>query len=800
MNHQFQDQSEDTHPLLARYRQARKVIQGFSTKSLVQNDALFPHWINTDYFWYERAYKESKKPTPGAEKSEDLSSDICSEYRLVNAKTATNSVAFDHQVFADTLASASGKDINSQNLPISYVTISLSPLRVTFSAFDKYWLFDEESHICKPLASETIANNEVFSPDGKWIAFSRDHNLWIRKAGSDEERAVTNDGEENYAYAIGSTAWGMSLLPDIPALWSPDSTRLLTVRRDKRQVKTLPIVNYEPSEHGSRPAVEHVKIAYPGDEHVESYEILSISRESGEICQANYHPMPTCSNDYLGFFGKLLWWSEDNRRAYFIDQERGDQIVRLIELDTNTGNTQLVFEETSDTHINIISDVALPLHRFLPKTNELVWWSERTGWGHLYLYDLNNRALKQIITAGEWRVRDVLHVDEERRELFIQTGARVCERDPYYRDVCRVNIDTGEICTLLSSDHDYVVHYQDSALVITEKMAGRAGSYTAGIAPSGNYLVVTRTRADQASSSLLIDRNGKEILQLESADISNLPETWHWPEPLELVTADGKTKLYGLLFKPSSFDPSECYPLINFIGSGPWLSIVPKGSFHSAKIYAAMHYFYAAALAELGFIVLLLDSRGTALRSKAFQNDSYGWIPASANTDDHATAIHQLVDRHPYIDKERVGIFTRGYRSGLQNFLERQDIYKACVCLCLQDSRLIGSAIEGDKYEGRDGPDKDQQYPEELVDNLEGKLLLMHAMNGYVIPSYPPTATFRMIDAMQKANKDFDLLMVPEGGYMFTGYMLRRAWDFLVKHLQNEEPPKEFELGDVSVG
>ena len=233
------------------------------------------------------------------------------------------------------------------------------------------------------------------------------------------------------------------------------------------------------------------------------------------------------------------------------------------------------------------------------------------------------------------------------------------------------------------------------------------------------------------------------------------------------------------------------------INSAPWLSVAPKTSFNSnGQFYTGRFNYYCSALAELGFIVLTLDSRGTPLRSKSFQDESYGWIPSAANTDDHASAIEQLIQRYPYMDGERVGIFTfSGYRSGLQNFLERQDIYKVCVQMNLMDNRLIGGTMEGEKFEGIDGPSTDKRYPEQLVENLQGKLLLITSLkSSFHSPAYPAAATFRVIDALQKANKDFDQVIVGTGGLgrSVTAYQYRRGFDYLVTHLQGAKPPKEF--------
>ena len=776
--------------ILSCYEQAQKIFQGYLSTHLVKNDAVYPHWIeNSHCFWYLKDTENGK------------------EYRLVDAKKRSNTLAFDHALLARALANASNQDVNAQDLPISHVTLTLSPVIVSFTAFDQQWQFLAEEGICQPLTQPTLINDgDVLSPDGRQIAFVRDYNLWVRDVATGKERALTLDGEESFAYAASSSAWGnaSSVLPNHPALWSPDSRCLLTVKRDKRHVLTLPQVTHLPMDGSARPPLTQSQVAYSGDTVIETYQILSINTDTGYTCYADYHPLPAALNEYWGYSNsKLSFWAKESQYAYFVAQERGDKVLRLVKFDTHTGSTQILFEETSDTQIHILSDSQqLPLHQILADSNELIWCSERSGWAHLYLYDLTTGALKQTITQGNWLVRDLLRVDAKKRELYIQTAGRVAKRDPYYRDICRVNIDSGELTTILSSDHDYVVQYPECIGTFIARLMGQASKDANGLSPDNLSMVVTQTRADQAPTSLLIDHQGRTILEVESADISALPDNWQWPEPVKLLAADGKTDIYGLLFRPSDFSPDKSYPIINFINSGPWLSVVPKGSFHTSRGYADRHYFYSAAMAELGFIVLNLDSRGSPLRSKAFLDESYGWIPASANTDDHAGAIQQLVQRYPYMDINRVGICSQLYRSGLQNFLERQDLYKVCVQMSLLDNRLIGCTVEGDKWEGINGPNGNtHRYPEELVSQLKGKLMLMHTITSAVSTTYPSAATFRVVEALQKANKAFEMLMVPgsPSGLPCSGYMTRRGWDFLVKHLQDVTPPAEFELIDIKM-
>ena len=510
-----------------RYQRAKEFIEGYLSNTLVQNDTIFPNWIEgKDQFWYERYYKIS----------EDGKIRVAREYRLVDAAAATNIAAFDHLALAMVLSKISGQIVNKESLPITHVLILLDPLTVCFNAFGSRWQFAGITQTCK-LVTDIEKIDEALSPDGKLIAFSRDCNLWVRDVETGDERALTTDGEEDYAYGVRTSAPGMRFSPEVPAIWSPDSTRLLAVLRDKRKVKTFPMVDHVPRDGSIRPFFSESKVAYPGDEDIETYLPLSIDVSIGKPCFPNNDPIPSCDYETTGLFNNhLLWWSEDNRFVFFIHQMRGNKLLKLIEFDINTGSTRCVLEETSDTYINLSHDViGYCLHRVLTKSNELIWWSERDGRGHLYLYDLEIGVLKNRITQGDWVVRDVLHLDEKSRELWIQTSGREPGRDAYYRDICRINIDTGELVAIVSSNDEAIVHCYSSWPVLFAVEAGRASELTNGVSPSGGHVVATITRADRPSVTSLFNRDGQQILELETTDISGLPEGWHWPEPVTTI-------------------------------------------------------------------------------------------------------------------------------------------------------------------------------------------------------------------------------------------------------------------------
>ena len=789
MGNQEATSTSDKQSLMPRYRRAEAFEHETNTESMVLNAQVFPHWIGGSHqFWYVRKRRIGN----------EAPSKIAKEFRLVNAETATNSEAFDHKLLAQTLSQTAKREVDPAYLPITLLDLELSPCRVTYKAFDKYWVFDAS----KKSSQEISLNppNWLLSPDGKKAAFLRDYNLWIRDLENCEEYALTQDGERHYAYStqpervnlisgLGEPSSSLSMPPE--ALWSPDSKQLLTVQVDERKVLSLPVTQYVPTDGSVRPQSIQTKYALPGDKHIAEYQLFAINIDTGQACEVDYPPIPDAVLWAGLFSGNRAWWSKDSNQAYFIDMARGQQKASVIALNTHTGATRVLFEETSATHIDLGFEFESPAYLVpVPETNELIWFSERSGWAHLYLYNLDNGEVKNCITSGDWLVREVLHFDSEKRELFIQVAGRVKDRDPYYREICRVNIDTGSITTLASSDHNYIVCKPTQVQVrIAIHFSGQATTGCAGISSSGDYIVTTRTRADKVPVTKLIDREGKLILTVETADVSGLPDGWQWPEPVKLLAADGKTDIYGLVFRPSDFSPEKQYPILDWSQNNPFYAYVAKSSFDNTYRYMA-----AAAYAELGFIVVTLDGRGTCNRSKSFHDEAYGQMHTGSNLKDHVTGIRQLAKRYPYMDLDRVGITDIfGSNSPVYGLLAYPDFYKVGTVYSVWDVRLL---TQSETYQGLTSEaDYQQSVLGNMAGNLQGKLLLMH---GLLDPFFHASGVFQLVDALVKENKDFDLVLLPNGGHATDSghYGLRRSWDYLVTHLQGVKPPSEFRLSN----
>lgn len=750
-----------------RYQRAQQLVAGVFTKKVAFNDTLYPHWIgDSDSFWY---------------KQETLSGH---HYHVVDAKTGTNSRAFDHDALAKALTKVSGNDVAADKLPLSDLDLIDVQNKIVFTAFNQRWSYEVDSGQCTEQSSHP--SGWTLSPDGRKALLVHDNNLWLHDVETGQENALTSDGEKFYRYAGTPTVYGRDEVNTLEAIWSPDSSKVFTQVLDTRDVAIAPpIVEYVPADGSLRPKIRNPdrRMATFADEHIEAYRFLTINLETNSTEFADYPQVPVARPPYVGYFtSRRGWWDTDNRHTYFVDQERGGKRACLVKLDTQTGKTQVLIEDTSDFTVTLtpISHIHMLLTP-LPESNELIWYSERSGTAHLYLYELSTGTLKNTITQGDWLVRNILHVDRGRRELTIQTAGRVPKRNPYYCDICRVNMDTGEMTTVLSTDHEYVVCDQRSRLSMPAPEA-------MGVSPSGNYIVTTSSRVDTVPVSLLLDRDGNTKQTLITADVSGLPENATWPEPVRLTAADGKTAIYGVVFRPSNFDPALSYPVLDCT----YNYATPLGSFTNSHA-TNRFYLLAWAYAELGFITVMIFNRGNeGLRDTVFNSYQDPVLPQEAmrfrtNKEDCVAGIQQLAEQHTYMDLDRVGVVEFGsIPTAVSGLLLYPDFYKVGVSQNAQlDSRLFACIAT-----------KDEGYPEleDFAGNLKGKLLLIHGMLEDVMT---PAMVFRLVEALQKNNKSFDMLLLPNLGHSSSSYTIKRAWDYVVEHLLGEEPPADFKLESV---
>jgi len=744
-----------------RYQKAQTLLQAsMGGTPLVLNPTLSPNWIEgSDCFWYTKdSWRDDKT--------------IGKHYKLVNATEGSESIeAFNHSALADKLSALVDQSISADKLPLTDVSISISPRTVTFNAFAKAWEYNDTTQTCREVADNPNADRNT-SPDGRQEAFIREHNIWLRDLASGKERQLTTDGEQFYAYGEAPTVTGKLLFPLVDLLWSPDGKRIITQLLDTRQLRDAsPIVQHVP-ENGDIPQsilYQGRKKALLGDDAIEAWQLLSIDINSGDTLNLDHKPFPMNYPPHMGYFvSGRAWWDKNSQHAYCIYQDTARTNTYVLKWDTQTGQAEVLFKEEPSTKA-LLADKDKVRMVVTPLTNsdELVWFSERDGWAHLYLYDLKTGDVKNQITSGDWLVREILDVDEERRELWIKTAGRIEGHNPYHTDICRVNIDTGELTPLSSTDHEFSA----AGIKNFRPFYGTSSS----ISPNKEYVVTVQSRIDEVPVTVLLNREGQTLLTLETADTSALPEHWQWPEITQTVAADSGDSIYGMIFKPSFFSPDETYPILDF---SCVLMSEPVTPFAGAGLYLE-----AAAYAELGFIVVKFFNRGlSGYRSKAFYDHKDHSVPL-VNLSDNVAAIKQLAQQRPYMDVNRVGVTLHSsYPTALAGLLIHPDFYKVGVAFnSMTNAHLMAPLGYGEEF---------PQY-EKFADQLKGKLLFIAGMLDYTISV---SNTFRMVEALQKANKSFDMLVLPNLGHDFTGYAKKRQWDYFVTHLLGETPPEDFKL------
>ena len=620
--------------------------------------------------------------------------------------------------------------------------------------------------------------NEFLSPNGKLAAYIEDFNLWIRNTKTGKRIQLTFEGEKDYGYATNNAGWIQSKGPVLK--WSPKSDKIATFRQDARGVGEM----YLTTTNVGHPKLQAWKYALPGDEKIFEIERLIIDIKSNKIIKLkmkNDFQRSTTTDHIAGRGGELLdtQWSEDSSKLAFISSSRDHKEAHLKIADSKTGNVYSIHKESVDTYYE--SGVRSENWKVLFDSNEFIWYSEKDNWGHIYLYDLNTKKLKNRITSGNWLVRKVMHIDNDKREIIFTAGGKE-KGNPYHVYMYKVNFD-GNNLTCLTPEK---------------------GTHSINPSPNWNYFVTTYSTTKNAPKSILKDRDGKTLFQLSTSNTDELKENG-WQEPIEfnVKARDEKTNLYGLLYLPSNYKKNEKYPVLNYIYPGP-----QSGSVGNYSFMVARRDFQA--LAELGFAVVAVDAMGTPGRSKSFHDAYYGNM-GDNGLPDNIAAIKQLSKKYTSMDLTKVGIWghSGGGFASTGALLRYPEFYDVAVSSSGNHDNRNYEADWGEKWQGLMQPvdlniednnseydsretNYDSQANQLLVENLKGKLLIAH---GMLDDNVPPSNTMLVVDELIKANKDFDLILFPNKRHGYgdlSNYMMRRKWDYFVKHLKGVEPPKEF--------
>jgi dipeptidyl-peptidase-4 len=739
------------------YARAERFM-GYNTAPLVYRGSVRPDWLPNDRFWYRNAIPEGH------------------EFVLVDPGRRTRTRAFDHAGVAAALSRASDTTYDAFHLPFAQFAYGADGRSIAFDVAGRHWTCDVRGTRCTAETGRRARalRNAVASPDGTKAVFIRDGNLWVRDVASGTETALTTDGVADFGYATGNAGWTRSERPIL--LWSPDSKKIATFQQDQRGVGEMYLVHARVG----HPVLDRWKYPLPGDSVVTMIERVIIDLAGPRVIRLQMPPDQHRSSlcDHITCRGGSwadVQWSPDGSQLFFVSTSRDHQREQLRVADAATGAVRDVMEETVPTFFE--SGFNAVNWRALPATNELIWYSERSDWGHLYLYDLTTGRLEHPITSGDWNVLQVLRVDEKSRTIWFTAAGRE-PGDPYYQHCYSVRFDGTGLSLLSPENADHEI----------------------SLSPSGRFFVDAYSTPTVPPITLLRDATGRTLATLEQSDVGQLLATgWKPPVPFAVKARDGTTDLYGLMFVPTRLDSAARYPIVNRIYPGPQTGSVGSRSFSAARGDAQ-------ALAELGFVVVELDAMGTPMRSKSFHAAYYGDM-GDNGLPDQVAGMRQLAARYPWIDLERAGIYghSGGGYAAADAMFRYPDFFKVGVAEAGNHDNRIYEDDWGEKWQGLlvhnpDGSTNyDNQANENVARNLRGKLLLAY---GTTDDNVPPYNTLVVVDSLIAANRDFDLLALPNRRHGFGNepYMVRRRWDYFVRYLLGAEPPREYEMHPGATG
>ena len=719
------------------YNRAYELREKFGAKQVYYANVA-PQWIDgTHHFWYVRETPEGRI------------------YVVVDADKKSRKELFDHRKLATALSQASGKEVKADALQPQRLRVNrtLDTLHFVLAnhrypyAVKKNQLTDEGALPTPPKQKHWMEVDDekggapVTSPDGRWSAYIKNDNIYVKELATGKEKALSKDGTLSNYYS--------SYIQ-----WSPDSKKVAACRIRPVEKRYVYYVESSPADQ-LQPKLHKQEYAKPGDELPFKVPCISEVETGREII-----PSTALFDRQYELYGPE--WNSDSRAITFEYNQRGHQVYRVLELSAETGQVRPLVEETSDKYVNY------PRHfrHDLKDGERLIWMSERDNWNHLYMYDRRTARPTHQITKGEWYVRQVLKVDEENSCIYFTANGVQKDEDPYLIRYYRIGFD-GNGLTDLTPDE---------------------GMHQARFSDDMRYLVDVYSTVANAPVAVLRDaKDGRVVMPLEKADISRLEANgWKAPEVFVAPGRDGKTPMWGLIQRPTNFDPQKKYPIIEYIYQGPGDQYVPK-SFRS-------YNWYMTSLAELGFVVVMVDGMGTSFRSRTFENICYKNLK-DAGLPDHMAWIKAAAAKYPYMNIDRVGIYgcSAGGQESTNALLLYPDFYKCAYSACgCHDNRM-------DKIWWNElwlGYPVGEQYKE--GSNVENAHLLRRPLMlvvGELDDNVDPASTMQVVNALIKANKDFELVVVPGAHHtMGEDFGEHKRYDFFVRHLLEVNPPKWDEI------
>jgi dipeptidyl aminopeptidase/acylaminoacyl peptidase len=725
-----------------------------------------PRWMEDDTrFWYRNSTGSGY------------------EFVLVDPARNSQGPLFDHYRLAAAMSMANDTSYMPNKLPFSNFTFLRNESAIGFRLGKKQFDCDLRGYACALV--DTLPDTRAFvtSPDSLWEVFAKDNNLFMRPRGGGDTTQLTSDGEEFFAYGLtkpGPSQVRRSSGPRRPSVqWAPDSKKFVVSRTDERNVEMMHWISYTPS----RPAHYERPYALPGDSiiPVPSFHIIDISNAVAAADGSQDNDAAQGVTNIRVEFDPAPWslmmnsssvdslWSSDSDELYVTYYTRGAKHLFLVEVDANTGEKKILAADSSQTNVIGQQYQSAKSYYITRDGQDVIWWSERDGWGHLWRYDQENNVKNQI-TSGAWPAGVIHWVDEDQEQIYFTGRGREPGHHIYYGHMYRVNFDGTGLQLLTSEDANHQISF----------------------APSGRYFVDRMSRIEQPPVTVLRRASDGQIIRtVEEADISRAEEMGFRPAQDFVVKGrDGVTDVYGVIYFPPDIDSTKKYPIIEHIYPGPFVGSVGSWSFKSGG--------EQFALAQLGFVVVQVDHIGSRHRSKAFHDNYYGNM-GDNGIPDHVAAVKQLAMRYPFMDLDRVGIYghSGGGFASTDAILRFPEFYKVAVSGAgNHDQRSYGihwgpvyqGLLERDSVTGKDNYESSAN--QSLATNLKGKLLLMH---GDLDDNVHPANTIQVVNELIKANKDFDLVIAPNRAHgLGDGYFRRRRWDYFVRNLMGTEPPREY--------